>query len=175
MRLPARLGGLALAALPLAGPALACEYLTEHFELCLEGSPWAGGRWENGGDSATLYIRDERYAPELSFEGFEDYYGKDRRKALSGDLAAVTEATGSDETRVEMDRDRFRTADLKVVRVVNMTSFAGDAPHLVVEMIAAAKGERIFILMNGPSDVPVPEMKAISQDMAARIHPRGQS
>lgn len=167
---------LALVLALLPGPAVAggCDYLTEHFELCLEGSAWAEGRWENGGDSATLYLADKRFAQELSFEGFEDYVGKDRGKTLGDDLAAATALRSADETRVELGRDRFRTGDLKGVRQITLTRFAGDAPRLVVEMVAAAQGERIFIRMNAPSDMPLPEMTAISNDIVERIHPRGQ-
>ncbi len=159
--------GLVAGVLLAAAPALAddCQYLTEHFQLCLGDSFWSDGTWENGGDSATLYAGD------FSFEGFEAYLGKAPGHSLNQDLSELTGGMDEgDQTQVLLE-DSLQTQDLRLARhIASITPHDGSA-RVVARMIASAEGQRIAILMTAPADTPLAEMDRLTRDMAGSIHP----
>jgi hypothetical protein len=159
------LAALALSILPVSGQA--CEDLTQHFELCSEGTPWAAGRWENGGDSATLYLGT------IGFEGYEQYIGSDKATSLRGALDLFLRETAENRTRQNHVRDKFSTADLKIVRSIDTEQYKADDPTLWVVMIAqAADKTRIELSLTAPQDTPVADLDRLSREYAARVRPR---
>ncbi len=156
----------ALALLP--GAATACDYLTEHFEICSEGTPWATGTWENGGDSSTLYLG------KIGFEGYEGYIGSDKQRTLRGALDLFLRETADNRTRVHHLRDKFSTADLKIVRSIDTEKYGDNAPQVWAVMIAQAGKQRIELRLIAPADTPLADVERLSRDYAALIRPRAE-
>jgi hypothetical protein len=165
-----KLSYVALAAftalLPLA--ANACEYLTEHFELCSEGTPWASGRWENGGDSATLYVGD------VGYEGFEDYLGYDLTQPMDRQLQGIFTAMNDGSDTKVLQQDRLASTDLALVRMIfdRINPARTDERELRVTMIAEAAGARIMLNVVAPPDTALADVDRLSRDYVALIQPR---
>jgi hypothetical protein len=152
-------------ALGLTSQAQACDYLTEHFELCAEGTDWANGTWEQGGDSATLYLG------KIGFEAFEDYLGHDATQTIGAELNTVM-ASWADTAKIDHhSRDSLKTPDLKIVRTIDTLAFSGDAPTLRVTMIAVSHRQRIMLMVSAPPDTPLDTLDKLSQAYAGLIRP----
>lgn len=163
MSLRFRLFYAALAVL-LPGPVLACDYLTQHFEHCIETTPFAEGVWEQGGDSATLYLG------QIGFEGYEDYIGHSKSTSLRGALDFLLRETSENRTRENHLRDRFTTDDLKIVRSIDTSQWKDNAPQVWVTMIAQAPDRsRIELTVKAPVDTPIDELDRLSRSYAALV------
>lgn len=155
--------GLAIAPLPV----LACEHLTRQFELCSDSTPWASGRWENGGDSATLYVDG------IGFEGFEEYIGSADSTSLNGAMKRLLRETAEVLTRDGHLRDSFSTAHLTIERSIATEQFQTNAPEVKVLMIAeGSTGARIALTLRAPEGTSVAEMDRLSRDYAALVRPK---
>jgi hypothetical protein len=166
MRLHLRLFYAAMALL-LPGPALACDYLTQHFEHCFETTPFAEGVWDQGGDSATLYL------DKIGFEGFEDYIGHGKSTSLRGALDLLLREMSDNKTSKNHLRDRFSTSSLKIVRSIDTEQWKNDPPQIRVMMIAqAADRSRISLSVTAPADTPIAELDHLSRAYAALVRPR---
>lgn len=143
-----------------------CAYLSQSFDLCAQGTPWAGGRWEQFGDGATLYLGD------IGFDGFEDYFGRDDSKSIAEDLASVTSDRDPDDLVVPHLRDAFVTDDLHVERSIDTMTFGDRAPQLRVTMIGQVGSERIMMLVSAPAETALAEIEIMSRDYAALVRLR---
>ncbi len=140
----------------MPGMATACAYLTQHFELCTEGTDWAKGRWEQGGDSATLYLG------KIGYEGFEEYLAHDPKLSIEAELAAGLAGVHEVAPVAPIERDRPAHPTLSVVRSIDMVTF-NEKPELRVTMIADAGTERIMIMVRAPADTPLDTIRMLSQ------------
>jgi hypothetical protein len=158
--------GLAVtAACAGAGPAAACQHLTQHFELCDEGTPWATGDWVNGGDSAALYLDDVQY------EGFEDYTSRDTSRPIARDLRRIV-ARHRDAMTARHGTDSFRTGTLHVVRTTDTRLDHDGSPELRVLMIGEAGDERLLMTVKTRHDMPLEEIDRLSRAWAGMIRPK---
>lgn len=159
------------AALAVALPQTvqACEYLTQHFELCDEGTPWANGTWEQGGDSATLHLDG------VAYDSFEDYLGRDDAQLPQANLKYLMTHWAEDAKVVNHGNDTLPHPDMPVLRTINTITFPNDPPQLRVTMIAHANGERILMMLRAPSDMPVEQIDQLSRDYAALVRPRKEN
>jgi len=161
--------GLALA---VPGPVLACEYLTKHFELCAEGTPWATGRWENGGDSAMLYVG------EIGYEGFEDYRSHDPAKSIYQEMDDAKRSSPNDV--VILKSDRLAAADMAFARTISRETSDSFGTEVWVTMIAEdirdpqTQGARILLWLRAPADTDVDEVERLSREYAALVWPLKQ-
>jgi hypothetical protein len=151
---------------PLASNA--CEYLTQHFELCSEGTPWATGRWENGGDSATLYVGD------IGYEGFENYLGYDLTQPMDRQLQTLFTAMNDGSDAKVLQQDRLASSDLALVRVIfdRINPARTDERELRVAMIAEAAGARIMLDVIAPPDTSLADVERLSRAYVALVQPR---
>jgi hypothetical protein len=153
--------------LVISGPAAACQHLTQHFELCDEGTPWATGEWVNGGDSAALYVDD------VQFEGFEDYASRDTSRPIAGDLRRIL-ARHRDAIEARHGTDRFHTGTLRVVRSTDTRLEYDGSSELRVLMIGEAGGERLLMTVKARPDMALEEMDRLSRAWAGMIQPKTQ-
>ncbi len=159
-------------ALAVPGPVLACEYLTKHFELCPEGTPWATGRWENGGDSATLYVGD------IGYEGYEDYRYHDPAKTIYAEMDTRNAEPSRQSQTVTLKADRLAAADMAFVRIIEQVSNKSIGTEVWVTMIAEdtrdpqKQGARILLQLRAPADTPVERVERLSREYAALVWPR---
>ena len=156
-------------ALVLPNAAQACQYLTSHFELCDEGTPWANGTWEQGGDGATLHLDGVKY------DSFEDYLGRDDAQLPEANLEYLMTHWAEDAKVANHANDTLPHPDMPVLRTINTITFPNDPPQLRVTMIAHAKGERILMMLRAPGDMPVDQIDQLSRDYAALVHPRQEN
>ncbi len=150
-----------------ATSAFGCERLTPHFSLCAEGTPWADGRWENAGDSATLYVG------EIGFEGYEDYPETGSGKSLEAELAQST-ARWSDSATTTVQfhlGDHLRTPALNIYRNIATVTFETYKPNLWVTMVASGGGHRIMLTVQAPVDTGLDQIDALSRQYAGLIQP----
>jgi hypothetical protein len=150
------------------GSALGCDYLTHHFEHCIEGTPWAQGVWEQGGDSATLHLDN------IEYEGFEQFIGSDEQTSLRGALDLLLRKTSDRHPeRKTVQRDKFSTADLKIVRIIVTDVDYKGQPRINTWMIAQAPDRtRIMLSVRAPIGTDVAEMDRLSRAYAALVKPR---
>jgi hypothetical protein len=159
-------------ALALPGPALACEHLSEHYELCSEGTPWETGDWVNGGDSATLTVGG------IEYEGFEDYGSHDPAKTIYAEMDDLVRGRTEIGEVVPLMADRLLAADMAFARVIHKGTFGSFGTHIWVFMIAEdirdpqKAGARILLLMRAPADTPLPDLDRLSREFAALVYPR---
>jgi hypothetical protein len=156
-------------ALAVPGAAQACQYLTSHFELCDEGTPWANGTWEQGGDSATLHLDGVKY------DSFEEYLGRDDAQLPEANLTYLMTHWAEDAKVVNHLYDSLPHPDMPVLRTINTITFPNDPPQLRVTMIANAKGERILMMLRAPGDLSVDQIDTLSRDYAALVRPRQEN
>jgi hypothetical protein len=163
MRLRDALLAAGAVALPIGADA--CEYLTQHFELCAEGTDWANGVWEQGGDSATLYLG------QVGFEGFEEYLARGEGPTPADELNAI-QKYWSDDAKIEpFVRDTMTTDYLTVERSIDTLRFGDDTPVVRATMIASAKGEQIMLMVSAPPEMPLAEMEYMSRHYARLVRP----
>jgi hypothetical protein len=159
-------------ALALPGPVIACEYLTQHYELCPEGTPWANGRWENGGDSATLYVG------KIGYEGFEDYRYHDPDKTIYQEMDDRTQDPERPNVVVALKADRLAAQDMAFVRVIERVTSDSFGTEVWVTMFAEDTrdapnpGARILLQLRAPADTPVDKVDRLSREFAALVWPR---
>jgi len=159
--------GLALA---VSGPVQACEYLTKHFELCAEGTPWATGRWENGGDSAMLYVG------EIGYEGFEDYQSHDPAKSIYQEMDDAKRSSPNEV--VILKSDRLAAADMAFARTISRETSDSFGTEVWVTRIAEdirdpqKQGARTLLLLRAPLDTPLADVERLSREYAALVYPR---
>lgn len=156
---------LAMALALVSAPALACEYVTPHFDLCSEGTPWADGTWENGGNSAQLQVGDVEY------EAYEPFYGSDEQRSLAAALDHILRRIDGRSPRTHHQRDRLATASLKIVRSIDTVAFTMRPAKMVVMMIASGGGHRVSLTLEAPEGTPVEDLDRLSRDYAALIVP----
>ena len=110
-------------AIALPQAARACQYLTQHFELCDEGTPWANGTWEQFGDGATLHLDG------VAYDSFEDYLGRDDAVPPEANLKFLMTHWDEDAQVLNHQTDTLSHPDMPVLRTINTITFAGDHPN----------------------------------------------
>jgi hypothetical protein len=159
----------AVTVLCLGSPAIACEYMTTHFQICTEGTPFATGVWEQGGDSSTLYLG------EIGFQGFEDYIGQDNGQDHDSQLNRLVASSTESGTVDHHSRDKLTMPDLRIVRSIDTIAFPDTKPILRVTMIAASITDSILLMIEAPADTPLDAIDQLSRDYAALIRPRQEN
>ena len=156
---------LFLTALPAAGSAR--EYPTPNFDHCRDGTPWANGIWQNGDDSATLYLG------KIALEGYKDLIGHDKAALLRGASIRLMRETADHQTWQNLIRDTFTTAPFQIERRVETSQYRGPAPVLSVMMIAQASDKsRIRLSVDLPAGTSIADIDLLSRDFAALVRPR---
>lgn len=125
-----------LAALPVQ--AQDCGHLTQHFQICDAGTPYAAARWESGGDTDTLILDGVEYT------AFEDYLNRDMALTIAQERDAVLEMW-ADTIVTHHHTDRFRAGKMRVVRSIDTRDYAGNGPQLEATMIGEAEGQRVMM------------------------------
>jgi hypothetical protein len=147
--------------------AFGCDDLTQHFNHCIEDTPWAQGVWEQGEASAS---------PDLdttAYEGFAQFTGSDkqtlRRAAL--DLLLRQTIDQHPERKTPL-RDERATQDLRIVPVIPT-----DVGHLGQQLINAGTiaqapdNQRIKLSVRAPIGTALVEMDRLSRTHSALVKP----
>lgn len=159
-------------ALALPGPAVACEYLTKHYELCSEGTPWETGDWVSGGDSATLTVNG------IGYSGYEDYRTYDPELTIYAEMDLLVQSRSNIGKVVPLMADRLMAVDMAFARMIHRGTFKYLGTEIWVFMIAEdirdpqKGGARIQLTMRAPKNTPLKVVDRLSREFAALVYPR---
>lgn len=171
------LAGALLATALLANPATAtddCAPMSTHFAFCAGESPWAEARWVQFGDGAALELDG------LWLEFTEHWPMREDDDPLETALDLLlheimdAEAEALSALPEILIRDRFETADLQLVRVVQKVDMDEDENVLFATMIAQGASGRIVLMMNHDGAQSLAELDRATRDVADLIRPVGE-